>query len=233
LKYVFLLFLLVACENKEANQKYDTFYKTNLEADKKCDEFEDSLKKYIVETETEDLFVKEETKALEAINNFKMELTSRKRVTEANRLIFTACSSKKSGERLISCPTQIDFMVFFGALLKAAGSYSWSSETKHKAAHLAGSFLRYQLNEPQDLMSVSILTDLMRRIQDNDFMKKDILNELSSIEEELGKIRAERRQTAKEALNAECEEVLKRKDEEAIIAARFIEKLRKFVPHLP
>jgi hypothetical protein len=233
LKYLLLLILIVACENKEAKEKYDAFHKANIEEDKKCDDFEHGLKKYIVETETEDLFVKDETKALEAINSFKMELTSRKRSVEFERLLYTACSREIKGERLLECPSQIDFMVFFEALLKAAESYSWSAETKNKAASLAGSFVRFQLNEPQDLISMSVLTDVVRRIQDHGFMKKDILNDLSPIEEELVKIRAERRQTAKEAMSANCEEILKRREEEAAIASQFLQKLRKFEPYLP
>ncbi len=233
MKYLLLLVLLVACENKVANEKYDAFYKTNLEADKKCDEFEDSLEKYLVSTDTEDLFVKDEAKAIEAINNFKMELTSRKRSIEYDRLVFTACSSEKTGERLLKCPSQIEFMVFLGALLKGASTYQWTLETKNKAASLAGSYVRFQLNEPQDLMSVSILTDVMRRIQDNDFMKNDILAELSPIEEELVKIRQERKLSAKDSMKADCELVLKKMDEEAAIGAQFVERLKKLESALP
>lgn len=220
----------MACENKEANEKYEAFYRTNLSEDKQCREFEESLeKKYIVSTDTEDVFVKDEAKALEAINGFRMEFTSRKRAKEASRLIQTACSSEESSGWMISCPSGLEYMTFFSALLKAASSYSWSPETKKKAAALAGKYVRSQLSQPQDLLSVSILADLMRRIQDHGFMEKDISSELAPIEEGLMKLRQER----KSSLKNSCQEALKKMDEEAAIGEQYLQKLKKLEPALP
>jgi len=143
------------------------------------------------------------------------------------------CSDEASSERLLICFGQLDAMSFFTALLNAARTYGWSKETNRKAAELASSYVRFQFKEPHNLISVSILADVIKQLSVNGFMKNDVSGPIASIEKELDTLREKRRQSMKDHLKDGCEGALKAAEEERILGDQYLEKLRPFEKDLP
>lgn len=178
--------------------------------------------------------MKDESKALEAIANFKMAFTSKRREFRSSELIFKECSQGPDNRNMIGCPSGIEFMVFFEELLSAAATYPWKAETKMKAAKLAGDYIRFQMGEPQDLLGVTIVAEVLRNLSKNHFLKKSDPKDVEGIYHEIRTFTSARHESQKgHRFAGGCEAFLKNHYEELSLGGKYKEKLKAFLPSLP
>jgi hypothetical protein len=226
--------LISGCVEKKGNtgahDEYMKFYNANVEDDKKCDAFQKSLHHYIDQSSQNWHFVKDEAKAIESMDRFSLEFTSSRRYLRASELLYRDCSSDKPQAYVIGCPSNIDTMVYFENLLFAAKTYPWKKHTKDRAVKLAGDFVRYQLNEPHNLVGTIVIAEVVRQLSLNGFLKRNIAPEINNVLKELDDIRTKR---LAEGVKGSCENFLKAHLEEQEIGRTFTERMKSWENALP
>ena len=192
--FFFALFLAVSCHNKDGQSELMAFENKYKATELSCREQESLLLSVLKENHSDFEFITDESKVLEILKKFDIELTGQERRLSHTELVYKYCKNDQKTFPF-SCPSG-EVLVYLRSLIEGARRGQWSAATKTAAIDTVTKYIRFQNTQRHDLLSIYSLMGVYEMLSSNKFLNADLTKEIETNLLELRALQKAKRKTA-------------------------------------
>lgn len=174
----FALLLAVSCQNQDGQAELVSFEKKYKAAELSCREQESLLLSVLKEDNSDFEFITDESKVLEILKKFNVELTSEERRLAHTELVYKYCKNNQKTFPF-SCPSG-EVLFYLRSLIEGVRKAQWSAATKTAAIDTVTKYIRFQNTQRHDLLSIYSLMGVYEMLSTHKLLNTDLSKEIET-----------------------------------------------------